>query len=53
MRSRADDQEGVLEATLVHDGGFIKAWGQLQGQEEQLPQAWEVWLVMSLGVGRG
>lgn len=28
MRSGANDQEGILQMSLVQNGGFIKAWGQ-------------------------
>ena len=28
MRSGADDQERVLEMSLVQNGGSMKAWGQ-------------------------
>ena len=28
VRSRADDQEKILEMCLVQNGGFIKTWGQ-------------------------
>ena len=28
MRSGADDQEIILEMSLVQNGRFVKAWGQ-------------------------
>ena len=34
MRSRANDQERILEMSLVQNGGFIKArWGGGGGQD--------------------
>ena len=34
VRSRADDQERILEMSLVQNGGFIKArWGGGGGQD--------------------
>ena len=41
MRSGADDQEIILEMSLVQNGGFIKAQDRTLGQEELLPQACE------------
>ena len=53
MRSSANDQERILEMSLVQNGGFIKAQDRTLGQEELLPQACEGWLIIFLGVGRG
>ena len=52
MRSRANNQERILEMSLVQNGGFMKAQGQAPWVE-RLPQACEGWLIIYLGVGRG
>ena len=53
MRTGADDQERILETSLVQTGGFIKAQRQDPWQEELLPRACDRWLIIYLGVGRG
>ena len=37
MESGADDQERILEVSLVQNWWFIKARGQDRGQKEKLP----------------
>ena len=37
MRSGADDQERILETSLVQNGGLLKHWDRTHGQEELLP----------------
>ena len=39
--SGANDQERILEMSLVQNGGFIKARDSTRGEEELLPQACE------------
>ena len=34
MRSGADNQERILETSLVQNGGFTKAWGQYPWAEK-------------------
>ena len=53
VRSGSNDQERILEMSLVQNGGFIKAWGQDRWQEELLPLACEEWLMIYQGVGGG
>ena len=45
-RWRANDQERILETSLVQNGGFIKAQDRTLGEEELLPQACEGWLII-------
>ena len=52
MRSRDNDQQRILETSLVQNGGFIKPGDRIHGQEELLPQACEGWQIIYLGVGR-
>ena len=46
MKSRADDQERILEMSLVQNGGFIKALGQDlwagKAAADYIPGNWEV-----------
>ena len=52
MRSTADEQERILETSVVQNGGFIKAWGQdpwagkaaalgLRWVADYIPGSWE------------
>ena len=52
MRSGANNQERILETSLVQNGGFVKPQAQAHGWEELLPWACEGWLIISLRVGR-
>ena len=49
---KADDQERILEMSLVQKGGFIKAQGQDPGQKE-LHWGHKEWLTIYFQVGRG
>ena len=49
MRSRTNDQERILETTLVQNGSFIKAWGQ----DLWAGRAPALGLIIYLGAGGG
>ena len=53
VRSGADDQERILEMSLVQNGGFIKAQGQDPWAGRSGALAYEEWLIIYLGVGGG
>ena len=54
VKARADDQDSrILETSLMQNDGFIKAQERTCGQKELLPWAYEGWLIIYLGVGRG
>ena len=53
MRSKADDQERILEAFLVQNGGLLKHGDRTRGQKELLLQGCDGWQVMYDGVGGG
>lgn len=53
MRSRANDQERILETSLVQNGSFIKAQGQDPcAGRVAAPGLWG-WLIIYLTVGKG
>ena len=51
MKSRTDDQERILEMSLVQNGGLLKHGDRTHGQEELLLRGCEGWQVMYPGVG--
>ena len=53
MRSGADNQEIILETSLVQMVGFIKAQGPDQWAGRAAAGGCEGWLSIYLGVGRG
>ena len=53
MESGAEDQERILETSLVQNWWFIKALDRTRGQKELLPQGCEGWLIIYHGVGGG
>ena len=53
LRFGADDQERILETSLVQNGGLLKHGDRTHGQEELLPRGCEEWLVIYLAVGGG
>ena len=52
VRSGANDQERILESSLVQNGG-LKHGDRTHGQGDLLPRACERWLIIYRGVGRG
>ena len=53
MESGADDQERILEASLVQNWWFIKARGQDPWAERAAAPGCEKWLIIYHGVGGG
>ena len=53
MRSRADDQERILETSLVQNGGLLKHGDRTHRQKELLHWGREGWQVIYYGVGGG
>ena len=51
MESGADDQERILEASLVQNSWFIKAQGQDPWAERAAAPGCEGWLIIYHGVG--
>ena len=51
MRSGADDQETVLEMSVVQNDDFMKPRGQDLGAGRAAAPIWEGRLMMYLGVG--
>ena len=53
MRSRADDQETILEMSWCKMVVLLKHGDRTHGQEELLPPTCEAWLIIPLEVERG
>ena len=53
VESRADDQEGILEVSLVQNGGSLKHGDGSRGRKELLPRGCEEWPIIYPQVGRG
>ena len=53
MRSGADNQERILETSLVQNGGLLKHGDTICGQEEMLLWVVRSHLLYSCKVGRG
>jgi len=51
VESGADDQERILEASLVQNGGLLKHGDRTRGQKELLHLGLEEWLIMYSRVG--
>ena len=52
-RSRADDQERILETSLVQNGGLLKHRDRTHGQEELLPWVVRDGRLCTLWLGEG
>ena len=54
LRSGADDQERILETSLVQNGGLLKHGDRTRGQEElQLPRVVRDGRLCTLRLGEG
>ena len=53
VESGANDQERILEASLVQNGGLLKHRDRTHGQKELLPRGCEEWPIIYTQVGRG
>ena len=53
MEFRADNQERILEVSLVQNGGLLKHGYRTHGQKELLPWGCEEWPIIYPQVGRG
>ena len=51
MESGAYNQERILEAPLVQNGGLLKHRDRTHGQKELLHQGCEGWLLCTMGLG--
>ena len=53
VESGADNQERILETSLVQNGGLLKHGDRTLGQKELLPRGCEGWLITYHEVGGG
>ena len=53
LRSGADDQERILETSLVQNGGLLKHGDRTRGQEELLPRVVRDGRLCTLRLGEG
>ena len=53
MKSGADDQDRILETSLVQNGSLLKHGDRTRGQKELLLRGCEGWLIIYHGIGEG